>query len=125
MNTDELGKLKAMNTLFEANIGTAGLRLLIKEHADAPGEFLIDLQRHGLPESNCQTTTELRLMGEAIRLAAMKIGEELTLAEVLGMRVKMAIPGTLPTDAVAVALVPRQDGAIDLQRSVIFKSVNP
>ena len=97
------------------------MKLIIKEHEDAPGEFLIDLQRHGLPESNCQTTPELRIVGEAIRLAALNIGERISMETMFDMRVQVVPVGVLPDDCVGIVAVPGPDGNIDLRKSVILR----
>ena len=63
--------MDAHNTLFEAKIGDEGLRLEVWEHIDHRGEFIVSITRHGLSEMTTNSATELRLLGESLRLAGI------------------------------------------------------
>lgn len=59
-------------TLFEADIGAEGLHMEVWEHCDGRGKFIISIQRDGLSEMTMNSATELRLAGEALRLAGIR-----------------------------------------------------
>ena len=67
--------MDAHNTLFEAEIGDEGLRLEVWEHIDHRGELIVSITRNGLSEMTTNSATELRLLGESLRLAGIRVQE--------------------------------------------------
>jgi hypothetical protein len=64
--------------VFESAIGDPkdGLLIFVQIHPDYPTAPLLTIQRHGINEKCFNSGTELRLVGEAIRLAGLKLMEE-------------------------------------------------
>ena len=67
--------MNAHITLFEAKIGDEGLQLEVWEHCDRRGEFIVSIERHGMNEMTTNSATELRLLGESLRLAGIRAQE--------------------------------------------------
>lgn len=60
----------------ESTISNDGLTLAVYEHDDSPGEYVICTQRHGMSERICRTATEVRLLGDSLRLAGLRLLEK-------------------------------------------------
>jgi len=64
-----------MKTILDKTngVGLGALRVRVLEHPDAPGEYIISLERGGLPESVCESLAELRFMANCLAAAADRI----------------------------------------------------
>jgi hypothetical protein len=58
--------------LFDSTIGDDGLRVLVSRHEDEPASPILSIERHGMKENVFKDGMELRLVGEAIRLAGIQ-----------------------------------------------------
>ena len=67
-----------MKTILDKTCGggIGALRVQVLEHPDAPGEYIISLERGGLPESVCESVAELRFMANCLTAAADRIEEK-------------------------------------------------
>ena len=65
-----------MKILFESRIGAQGLSVRVWSHDDDPTAVCLDITRHGVTESRLNDATELRLLGEAIHLAGLRLQQE-------------------------------------------------
>ena len=54
--------------------GADGLRVMVSEHQDSPGEYIVSLERAGMNDSVC-ALDELRFVSGAIATAATRIEE--------------------------------------------------
>lgn len=63
-----------MKTILDkSNGGIGAIRVLVLEHPDAPGEYIISMARGGISESNCENVDELRFVAECLQAAADRI----------------------------------------------------
>jgi len=65
-----------MNILFDSIIGSENLRVLVSVHELEPATPLLTIERGGMSEYAFKDATELRLCGEAIRLAGIRLMEQ-------------------------------------------------
>ena len=54
--------------------GEDGLRVMVSEHQDSPGEYIVSLERAGMKDS-VRSLDELRFVSGAIATAATRIEE--------------------------------------------------
>ncbi len=59
-------------TFLKPVSGEDGLRVLVSEHQDSPGEYIVSLERAGMKDSVC-SLDELRFVSGAIAAAASRI----------------------------------------------------
>lgn len=59
-------------TFLHPKTGADGIRLLVSEHQDSPGEYIVSLERAGMKDSIC-SEDELRFVAGAIGAAATRI----------------------------------------------------
>jgi len=62
--------------LFDSTIGADNLRVLVSQHEDEPATPILTIERDGMKEQLFKDATELRLCGEAIRLAGLRLIEQ-------------------------------------------------
>src|ERR1019366_1249949 len=67
-----------MKTILDKTCGggIVALRVQVLEHPDAPGEYIISLERGGLQESVCESVAELRFLANCLAAAADRIEEK-------------------------------------------------
>ena len=73
VSTATNGRVIKMKIILDKHFPTSdGLRVLVSEHEDSPGEYIISLERGGVSESVC-TVEELLWLGGAIAAAGTRI----------------------------------------------------
>ena len=65
-----------MKIVFESEIGDDGLKMFVQIHPDDPRRPILVIQRDGTNERELNSATELRILGEAIRLAGLELIEK-------------------------------------------------